>query len=115
MEIESFQKQYNKIRVTCKNTESEETVLEVPILLYKGYKAWDAETKEEFQMLRTDLGMTGIMLPADYAGTIRMEFLAPLWWNVSEVVSLCAWIGVLVYYMGKKRKRPGSDGSSAPA
>lgn len=56
MEIESFQKQYNKIRVTCKNTESEETVLEVPILLYKGYKAWDAETKEEFQMLRTDLG-----------------------------------------------------------
>lgn len=115
VEIESFQKQYNKIRVTCKNTESEETVLEVPILLYKGYKAWDAETKEEFQMLRTDLGMTGIMLPADYEGTIRMEFLAPLWWNVSEIVSLCAWIGVLVYYMGKKRKRPGSDGSSAPA
>ncbi len=106
VEVESFWKEYNKIRVTCKNTGSEETVLEVPILLYKGYKAWDAETREEFSMLRTELGMTGIMLPAGYEGTVRMEFLAPPWWNLSEVVSLCAWIGVGIYYKRKKHKLP---------
>ncbi len=105
IEVESFQKKYNKIRVTCKNTASKETVLEVPILLYKGYKAWDAETREEFPMLRTDLGMTGIILPAGYEGTVRMEFSAPPWWNLSEVVSLCAWIGLLVYAKFHRRSR----------
>ena len=71
-------------------------MLEVPILLYRGYEARDTATGEQFPMMRTETGMTAIVLPAGYVGTVEMRFREPWYWRASELVSLLSLSGVAV-------------------
>lgn len=87
VQIGMYEKLYNKVTVACKNELDEENVVCVPILLYRGYRAFDVATKENFPMLRMENGMTGIMLPPGYQGTVCMRFQEPFFWRISEMVS----------------------------
>ncbi|NBK91529.1 hypothetical protein D5278_05965 [bacterium 1XD21-13] len=99
MEIKGYVKKYNRIVVECCNLLDEENILQVPILLYRGYQAYDKNTKERFPLLRTETGMTGIGLPAGYEGTLCMEFQEPFVWRVADFISI---ISILVLICYKK-------------
>lgn len=115
MEISRYEKKYNRVVVDCKNLLEEENILQVPILLYYGYQAYDIRTKERFPMLRTELGMTGIGLPANYQGTIHMKFQEPVLWTMANLISAAVLLFFVAWqiwqkYMkkvGRKEKLPG--------
>ena len=96
IQIGSWEKGCLDITVTCENTLDKESMLEVPILLYRGYEVRDTATGEQFPMMRTETGMTAIVLPAGYVGTVEMRFREPWYWRASELVSLLSLSGVAV-------------------
>jgi hypothetical protein len=103
MDITSYEKSSNRVVVTCENQLDTENILQVPLLLYRGYHAYDVDTKEEFMMYRTELGMTGICLPASYAGTVCMEFSEPVYWRMAELLSLISLLALIGWKIRKKR------------
>lgn len=105
IEIFAWEKGCARITVTCKNELNAENVIEVPLLLYRGYHAYDMETKEEYLMYRTELGMTGICLPADYDGTVCMEFREPFYWRLSELLSLMTGVGIVCLEIRKRIRK----------
>ena len=103
--IETWEKQCLELRVDCENIDEKENMLNVPLLLYRGYVAYDTETKEEFSMMRTNTGMTAIALPGNYKGTIVMKFREPWYWRVAEMISLLAVVTVCVVEYKKRNRR----------
>ena len=97
VEITAYEKKYNRIVVDCENLMEEENILQVPILLYRGYYAGDADTKEEFSLIRTENGMTGIGLPGGYKGKVCMEFREPFLWRISEMISIITILLLCIY------------------
>ena len=45
VKITDYRKQGTKISFVCTNTSSEEQAVELPLLYYRGYEAWDSDTK----------------------------------------------------------------------
>ena len=97
MEIYDYEKRYNKVTIACRNMLDKENILQVPILLYRGYQAYDVNTKEKFPLLRTETGMTGIGLPAGYEGRLCMEFKEPLFWRLADCISAVALLTLLLW------------------
>ena len=97
MEIYDYEKRYNKVTIACRNMLDKENILQVPILLYRGYQAYDVNTKEKFPLLRTETGMTGIGLPAGYEGRLCMEFKEPLFWRLADCISAAALLTLLLW------------------
>lgn len=104
IQISAWEKGCLEMQVTCENAEENENLLNMPLLLYRGYVAYDTETGEQFAMMRTDSGMTAVVLPAGYAGTVEMRFREPWYWRVSELVSLLALAGIIGGAWKRKRK-----------
>lgn len=102
MDIMSFEKDYNRIVVSCKNNRSEENILQIPLLLYRGYQAYDVNTKERFPMLRTESGMTGIGLPSNYQGTLCMRFREPVLWRMADFISAAVLLVFVTWQIWQK-------------
>ncbi len=99
IEIDYFEKDYNRVIMNCRNLLDGENVVRVPILLYRGYRAYDTATGENFSMLRSEDGTTGIVLPGGYQGQICMEFEKSYLWLMGEFLSLAA---ILFLYLNKR-------------
>lgn len=65
-----------------------EYYFELPMLLYKGYRAQDTETGERFEVTAGDNHVVRVALPAGYSGTVRTWYAGMWYWRVSEVISL---------------------------
>lgn len=102
LEIYNYEKNYNRITMECENLLEEENVFQVPLLLYRGYQAYDVDTKENFPMLRTENGMTGIGLPANYQGKICMEFQEPFLWRAADLISIICFLVLICWKKGAK-------------
>ncbi len=107
VKVTGYEKHYNKVIAVCENKGNEDGVLQVPLLLYRGYQAYDSLTKETFPMLRTESGMTGIILPPGYQGTVRMEFQEPFFWRLAEIVSILGMVCMVIKRWKKRRQAEG--------
>ena len=105
IQISDWKKGCLEVQVTCENTEEKENLLNVPLLLYRGYEAYDTETGEQFAMTRTDSGMTAIVLPAGYVGTLEMRFREPWYWRAAEVLSLLALAGIVLCVRYERKRK----------
>lgn len=111
IQIEWYEKRYNQICVLCRNEREEENLLRVPILLYRGYRSSDKETGAEFSMVRMENGMTGILLPAGYSGTVCMRFQEPFYWRLAELLSFLTGVAMIAFF----RKEPMYKSVALPA
>ena len=78
--------------------------VELPMLLYKGYRAQDAETGEGFEVQAGENQMVRVLLPEGYNGTLHVWYAGMWYWRVAELVSLAAALAVIVSGV-KKRMR----------
>lgn len=62
--------------------------IELPMLLYKGYRAQDTETGERFEVTAGDNHVVRVLLPAGYSGTVHTWYAGMWYWRVAEIVSL---------------------------
>ena len=88
--------------VTCQNGGEAETYVDIPVSCYKGYRAKDVQTKEDFLIVSGEQNRIRVIIPAGYNGTIKIRFCEPWYWRVSELISV---IGVIMIFICFKKNR----------
>ena len=90
--------------LTCENPSEYVQRAELPLLYYPCYQVVEGP---ESQLFMTDDGLVGVMIPANYSGTIKVKFQEPKRWLLADAVSLLTVLGLAGYavYSRKLRKR----------
>ena len=105
VEIASVEKQAGVTILRCSEVKGEAGYAELPLLYYPGYTVLDGQGI----VFRTENGMVGVTVPANYSGEIRVAFREPKRWLAADLVSLATAL-VLVERLAihprlKKRKK----------
>lgn len=103
VDILAYQKDYLKVDMTCVNNTGAESYVDVPLLLYKGYRIVDAESGQEMQLSPGENNVIRILIPANYEGRIKLDFVSPIYWRISEVITLVTII--ILFVVGRKYRR----------
>ena len=104
--LESYEKEGLTIDMKCVAAGDEPGGVDLPLLYYKGYQAWDTETGERFAVRTGENFSVRVELPAGYSGNVRAAFVSPVYWRIAECISMitfCLLIGS--GYMQKRHKR----------
>jgi len=72
------------------NTNEDNLAVELPIMNYENFRAYDEKTNLEFENITSDFGryLMTLSIPSGYSGRIVVEYIEPMMWRVSEIVSL---------------------------
>lgn len=93
-----------RMEVMAVNHTGEETYVELPILYYQGYHAWD--DGGELPVSAGENNRLRITLPSGFSGTVRAAFAEPWYWRGAEIISFLFWIGLAAYLVpGRARKK----------
>lgn len=103
VEIEGYEKGPLTVEVSCRSYGAEGS-LNLPLLYYKGYRAYDADTGEELEVYDGDNHTVHVKVPEGYEGTVRTTFVSPWYWRLAEAVSLISGIGLAVWYHLARRR-----------
>ncbi len=101
--LEGYEKRGLTMDVQC--TAESAGALELPLLYYKGYQAWDRDTGQQFPVQAEENFSVKVQLPGGYSGTVRTAFVSPLYWRVAEGVSVAVFCLLTVSCHMRKRKR----------
>lgn len=88
--LDGYEKNGLTVDVQCTNTGTGTGGIELPLLFYKGYRAWDLDTGERFAVQAGENFSVKVLLPAGYGGTVRTAFVSPFYWRIAEGVSVAA-------------------------
>ncbi|MDD3206320.1 MAG: hypothetical protein PHS74_11410 [Lachnospiraceae bacterium] len=89
--------------IKCENKSGSSGTIEVPVFNYDNYKAIDVSTREEMEIQNSSNNQILVVLPTDYAGTVKVYYHPPMHWRVCEVVSLLSIFAIIISYI-KERK-----------
>lgn len=76
------------IKAHCTNSGEEQGYVDMPILLYKGYRAWCTDSGERLEITYNSNNQMRVLLPAFFSGNIEIKFVSPAYWRGAEAVSL---------------------------
>ncbi len=98
-----------KTEILCENVSGEEGLIELPVLYYKGYKAFD-EDGGEYEITYTDNYALCVKIP-EGAGVyhIYVDFYSPWYWRVAEIVSLISFAGLVTVSIIRKRREHSNE------
>lgn len=86
----------------CINVSDVEQNIIVPLIKYDNYHAYDANNKE-LELTMGDNNRLGVIVPANYSGSVMIEYVIPTVWKVSYIISVIVFAGIIVvYYYGTK-------------
>jgi hypothetical protein len=88
LQVSSWSREYNRITVSVANESGHSDELEVPLLLYPGYRAVDSGTNQQLVISHGASSRIKVEIPASYSGTFEVAFHSPWYWRVAELVSL---------------------------
>lgn len=106
VEISRYEKKYLSTRLDCVNDSDRDSFVQLPILLYKGYKVEDAATGGEMQIFASDNKELCIQIPAGYSGSIQISYVSPIYWRIAEVISLGTVVLLICIGWRYWRRRP---------
>lgn len=104
VELEGYEQGSLALEASCRNSGGEEGTLNLPLLYYKGYRAWDVNTGEKLAVYAGENNTVHVDVPAGFEGTIRVAFVSPWYWRLAEAVSLISGIGLAVWYCMAQKK-----------
>ncbi|MCI9142146.1 MAG: hypothetical protein HFH87_05905 [Lachnospiraceae bacterium] len=102
VEITDYEKKYLHVELRCRNLTDTEGFIDIPLLLYKGYRAVDTDTGQKMQVCAGENNVVRVLIPAGFEGEINVDFRSPIYWRIGEIVSLATVILLLI--TGWKRK-----------
>ncbi|MBR0031015.1 MAG: hypothetical protein IJP61_01810 [Treponema sp.] len=81
--------------------------IEFPVFNYKGYKAF----KEDGSSLEVSDGTNNVVrvtVKEPYNGTIKLRFVPPFYWHISEIITLTSLVCALAFFfkIEKKKSKP---------
>ncbi|MBQ7934702.1 MAG: hypothetical protein IJ327_07970, partial [Lachnospiraceae bacterium] len=103
--LEGYEKQGLRVRIGCYNTDLEEAFIELPLLYYRGYHAYDTDSGMELPVYKGTNNVLGVAVPGDYQGMFEVRFDSPWYWRCAELFSVFFCVLLLVGYRLGERKR----------
>lgn len=98
--VEEWYRENGNVIVDVQNLSGEKQQLEVPLILYKGYKAY-TDNGKELELQPGNLYRATVTIPAGYCGEISVGFYEPWYWRVCEILSLVTLVGIAFYEVRK--------------
>lgn len=92
----------------CHNMGDGEAVIEIPVIAYDHYRAFDSESNVEMMLEKSDKGLIKVMLPNGYQGVVRVLYDPPFYWHIAEIISMGTLLGLL-YVMIRNRQKEVTD------
>ncbi len=106
VEITDYQKDGIVIEMNCRNHGENTETVELPLLYYYGYRAYDKASGQELTITTSDNFAVCVEVPAGYEGTVHVAFYSPWYWRVAETVSVLSFVVLTVgVILEKKRER----------
>ena len=105
VEINDYQKMSLGAEFDCENQTDTDGYVELPLLLYKGYRAVDVETSQQMQVFAGNDRKLCVLIPAGYSGALRVGFVSPLYWRLAEWITLVTAVLLIVYGWRYRRKK----------
>lgn len=93
VEISELIHESGLIRLSCINTSDTPQNIEVPLLYYPYYQAYEIKTKNRFDIRPGKNNVIQVTIPSNYRGNLEVSFHEPIHWRFSELISL---ISILV-------------------
>lgn len=112
--VTDFTREGIRLQFKCHNLSDEEQILEVPLIYYKGYRAWGTDEtagredetgkREEMVVFSGNNQVVNMRIPAGFKGTIMVNFREPVYWRVAEAISLLTAAGIVMAIVRNIRK-----------
>lgn len=102
--VEAYEKQGLQVELSCHNASGATGTLELPLLYYRGYRAYDVQTGEAFTVCKGSNNVVGVEVPGGYQGMLRVEFCRPWYWRVAEILSVLMFAGLVAGSLWQRRK-----------
>ncbi len=93
--------------LVCENKTGHVSFVDVPVQKYDNYHAYTEQG--ELSLDSGENNRIRVLLPVDFAGTIRLQYEVPLLWRVCEWISCMAWGGMLLWLIAANRHRRKKD------
>lgn len=100
--VSSYNKKYNTITVTCENTTSEDSYMQLPLIAYNGFTATDTASGTAITIEPYDIMQ--LVIPAGYSGTIEVKFTGFWFWKASAILSIIAVLALIGIEIRRWRK-----------
>ncbi len=107
IEVFHYEKNGLKAQLHCHNTADEDGYADIPMMMYKGYQAYDSQTGQDMQLSAGNNNVIRVAIPASYDGMICIRFISPIYWRISELISGATIVLLLVVW--RRYRRNGYD------
>lgn len=109
VDVTDYRKDGIKIEMHCQNRGGATETVELPLLYYYGYRAYDKTIGQELTITTSDNYAVCVEIPAGYDGTVQVTFRSPWYWRVAEAVSYLSLAGLIAgVALEKRRERKAS-------
>jgi hypothetical protein len=102
--IDSYTRNGLSFDIKCSNMTDAEKILEVPLLYYKGYQAYDKASGGRLELYSGTNSTVTVKLPAGFDGELAVRFVPPWYWRVSELVTLLTIGAFIIKRIGSRGK-----------
>lgn len=104
IELLDYSKDGLNVVVSCRNSSDYEGYIDIPLLNYKGYKAWDENSGEQIRFTVGERSEIRLLIPAGYEGTIETDFKGMWYWKLADWISRVSLIGAVLWIVLSVRK-----------
>lgn len=102
--VENWERINRGVKVSLTNHTEKTLLVEVPLLLYKGYQAVNENNGAQMQMQPGESYRIAVSVPANFKGSFRVEFKEPWYWRLCEAISILSAAGIIVYLTRNRRR-----------
>lgn len=93
--IEGYEKKAAHMLINCQNIYAGEGYMDLPLISYKGYAAWNSDTGEKLELKTGENYALRVLLPEEFIGTVEIDFIGLWYWRAAEIISLIT----LIYFL----------------
>ncbi|MBE5865819.1 MAG: hypothetical protein E7292_06320 [Lachnospiraceae bacterium] len=103
--VDNYVKNGLKASLYCINEGVAESYVELPILLYKGYRAYGVNNSE-LTIQDGSNHLVRVIVPGSYEGEISVQFESPWYWRVAELITVIALVAVVADVLRTRKFTP---------
>lgn len=88
--VEDYCYEKGIVTLQVKNLSEKDSYIDIPLLNYDNYNAFDKESKEEIAISNGSNNRIRLMLPTQYEGEVVVKYRIPILWKISYTISVLA-------------------------
>ena len=101
---DGYTKEGTNLEIHVSSESDSEQYVELPLLMYPGYQALAADTKQKLAVTYGDNNVVRVMIPAGFEGIVKVTFAGKWYWTVAEILSVLTLCGLVLIPILRKRQ-----------